>query len=94
MVDQAFVLALCEEHYPGESAAKKVVNLLEEATELGCALGVGGPAMLKAVMLTITKSDDPPGIPDASERRSATSTWRSSTWRPPWASTPPRRLPR
>jgi NTP pyrophosphatase (non-canonical NTP hydrolase) len=61
---QASVFEWCEEHYPDDDKAQKLVNLLEEVTELGCVLGVSSEAMMQAVKLTVAKSDDPVGDRD------------------------------
>ena len=59
--DQESVFHWCEAHYPGDSLHQKLINLLEEATELGCVLGVDPKAMQDAVSITVSKSDDPVG---------------------------------
>lgn len=59
--DQGTVASWCAEHYPGESLAQKVVNLIEEVAEIGCVLGVPPEAMLRALEISIRKSDDPVG---------------------------------
>lgn len=58
---QDSVFAWCEQAYPGEDIAKKVVNLIEEATELALVLGVPENVLLRTVRLTVQKSNDPVG---------------------------------
>ncbi len=65
---QERLVALCHLHYPGESAAKKLVNLIEEVTELGCVMGVPPDVMRRAMDLTIAKSDDEVGDPVATRK--------------------------
>ena len=65
---QERVVTICHQHYPGESVAKKVINLIEEAVELGMVIGVAPEAMRRAMDLTIAKSDDPVGDPDATRK--------------------------
>lgn len=65
---QERVVTICHRHYPGESVAKKVINLIEEAVELGMVIGVAPEAMRRAMDLTIAKSDDPVGDPDATRK--------------------------
>lgn len=66
--DQRSVHDWCAQHYPGETAAQKLLNLVEEVVELGCVLGVPIADVLRTARLTAAKSDDPVGDPGCTRK--------------------------
>lgn len=61
---QKTVFDWCEIHYPNDDTAQKIVNLIEEVTELGRVLGVAPDVMRRAMDIAIRKSNDPVGDRD------------------------------